>query len=84
MPLLHRIWQIVCPWILRGLYKGAASDDVMHSVCDPELPEAGEIWDRVVEKSGEWVAMNPVMTYIVGVGESPQWLCHTVPGSLFS
>jgi len=24
-------------------------DDVMHSVCDPELPEAGEVWDGVVE-----------------------------------
>jgi hypothetical protein len=30
-------------------------DDVMHSVCDPELPEAGEVWDGVVEKSGEWL-----------------------------
>ena len=28
-------------------------DDVMHSVCDPRLPDAGEIWDGVVEKSGE-------------------------------
>ena len=28
-------------------------DDVMHSVCDPELPDAGEVWDGVVEKSGE-------------------------------
>ena len=24
--------------------------------------------------------MNPVIAYIVGVGESPQWRCHTVPG----
>ena len=30
-------------------------DDVMHSVCDPELPDAGEVWDGVVEKSGEWL-----------------------------
>jgi hypothetical protein len=29
-------------------------DDVMHSVCDPELPDAGEVWGGVVEKSGEW------------------------------
>ena len=29
-------------------------DDVMHSVCDPQLPVAGEVWDGVVEKSGEW------------------------------
>ena len=28
-------------------------DDVMHSVCDSELPDAGEVWAGVVEKSGE-------------------------------
>ena len=28
--------------------------DVMHSVCDPELPDAGKVWDGVVDKSGEW------------------------------
>ena len=32
-----------------------APDDVMHSTCDPQLPEAGEVWDEVVEKSGEWL-----------------------------
>jgi hypothetical protein len=25
------------------------SEDVMHSVCDPALPDAGEVWDGVVE-----------------------------------
>ena len=30
-------------------------DDVMHSVCDPQLPDAGEVWGGVVEKSGEWL-----------------------------
>ena len=30
-------------------------DEVMHSVCDPQLPDAGEVWDGVVEKSGEWL-----------------------------
>jgi hypothetical protein len=30
-------------------------DDAMHIVCDPELPEAGEVWGGVVEKSGEWL-----------------------------
>jgi hypothetical protein len=30
-------------------------DDVMHRVCDPSLPDAGEVWDGVVEKSGEWL-----------------------------
>ena len=29
-----------------------APDDARHSVCDPELSEAGAIWDGVVEKSG--------------------------------
>ena len=29
--------------------------DAMHSVCDPELPEAGEVWDGVVAKSEEWL-----------------------------
>ena len=29
-------------------------DDVMHSVCNPELPDAGKVWDGVVGKSGEW------------------------------
>ncbi|MEH6635318.1 MAG: hypothetical protein V7700_07345 [Halioglobus sp.] len=31
------------------------SDDAMHSVCDPQLPDAGEVWSGVVEKSGEWL-----------------------------
>ena len=30
-------------------------DDVMHTVCDPVLPDAGEVWDGVVEMSGEWL-----------------------------
>ena len=30
-------------------------DDAMHSVCDPALSDAGEVWDGVVEKSGEWL-----------------------------
>ena len=28
------------------------ADDVMHSVCNPELPDAVEVWEGVVEKSG--------------------------------
>ena len=32
-----------------------ASGDAIHSVCNPELPDAGEIWDGVVAKSGEWL-----------------------------
>lgn len=34
---------------------GETPDDVMHTVCDPELPEAGDVWDGVVAKSGEWL-----------------------------
>jgi hypothetical protein len=29
-------------------------DDVMHSVCDPALPEAGDVWGDVVEKVDQW------------------------------
>jgi hypothetical protein len=31
---------------------GEAPDDAMYSVCDPELPDASEVWGGVVEKSG--------------------------------
>jgi hypothetical protein len=31
------------------------SDHAMHGVCDPHLPDAGEVWRGVVEKSGEWL-----------------------------
>ncbi|MEP5566451.1 MAG: hypothetical protein ABJN62_01330 [Halioglobus sp.] len=34
---------------------GEVTDDAMHSVCEPELPDAGDVWDGVVEKSGEWL-----------------------------
>ena len=34
---------------------GETPDDVLHSVCDPQLPDAGVVWDGVVEKSGEWL-----------------------------
>ena len=36
-------------------------DDVIHGVCDPELPDAGEVWDGVVEKSGEWLEQVRVL-----------------------
>ena len=44
-----------------------ASGDAIHSVCNPELPDAGEVWDGVVEKSGEWLdqargAMFPLVS----------------------
>jgi hypothetical protein len=29
-----------------------APDDVMHSVCHTTMPEAGKVWDGIVEKSG--------------------------------
>jgi hypothetical protein len=34
---------------------GEVPDDIMHSVCDPQLPEAREVWAEVVEKSGQWL-----------------------------
>ena len=34
---------------------GEVSDDAMLDVCDPHLPDTGEIWRGVVEKSGEWL-----------------------------
>lgn len=34
---------------------GEVPDDVMHSVCDPELPDAGDVLAGVAQKSGEWL-----------------------------
>jgi hypothetical protein len=28
--------------------------DAVHGVCDPELPDAGEVWGGVVENMGQW------------------------------
>ena len=33
------------------------SDDVMHSACNPQLPDTREVWGGVVEKSGEWLEL---------------------------
>jgi hypothetical protein len=30
-------------------------DDAMHTACNPVLPNAGEVWDGVVARSGEWL-----------------------------
>jgi hypothetical protein len=35
--------------------EGEASGDSAHAVCNPELPDAGEVWNGVVAKSGEWL-----------------------------
>jgi hypothetical protein len=32
----------------------ARPDDVMHSICDPELPNAGEVWRGFVENMDQW------------------------------
>jgi hypothetical protein len=29
-------------------------DNVMHSTYDPELPDAGEVWDGVVDQVDQW------------------------------
>lgn len=34
---------------------GEVPNDAMHSVCDPDLPDAGDVWAGVVEKSAEWL-----------------------------
>jgi hypothetical protein len=31
-----------------------APDDVMHSVCDPQLPEPGQVWGGVVDQVNQW------------------------------
>jgi len=36
--------------------------DVIHSVCAPRLPDTGEVWDRFVEKSGEWLDLARAAT----------------------
>ena len=36
---------------------GEVPDDVMHIVCDPGLPEVGEVWGGFTEKSGEWLEL---------------------------
>jgi hypothetical protein len=38
-----------------GMMDEATDDDVMHSVCQPELPDVGDVWGGVVEKSVEWL-----------------------------
>ena len=40
-----------------------APADVMHSVCDPRLPDAEEVWDGVVDKSGEWLEQARAAMY---------------------
>lgn len=30
-------------------------DDALQTACNPELPDADEVWDGVVAKSGEWL-----------------------------
>ena len=29
-------------------------DDAMHNVCDPEFPDAGEVWGGVVDQVDQW------------------------------
>jgi hypothetical protein len=46
-------------WDLDGLYSDIgmadeAPDDVMHSVCDPQLPEPGQVWGGVVDQVNQW------------------------------
>lgn len=34
---------------------GEVPDDAMHTVCEPKLLDAGDVWDGVVEKPGKWL-----------------------------
>jgi hypothetical protein len=34
--------------------EGEVPDDAMHSVCDPELSDAGEVWGGVIENMDQW------------------------------
>jgi hypothetical protein len=31
-----------------------SSEDAMHSVCDPELPEPGQVWGGVIDQVDQW------------------------------
>ena len=31
------------------------TNDAIHIACNPDLPDAGDVWDGVVGKSGEWL-----------------------------
>jgi hypothetical protein len=48
--ILDKTWKM--PVIKLGI-ESVSTDDVLHNVCDPELPDAGELWDGVVARSGE-------------------------------
>ena len=37
-----------------GIEEGTP-DDTMHSVCNPQLPDPGDVWDGVIDRSGEWL-----------------------------
>lgn len=37
-----------------GIEDGAP-DDAMHSVCNPRLPDPGDVWKDVADRSGEWL-----------------------------
>ena len=30
-------------------------DDALHTACNPQLPDAGDVWDGVVARSSEWL-----------------------------
>ena len=37
--------------------KDETPEDATHAACYPELPEPGDVWGGVVEKSGAWWGM---------------------------
>ena len=75
----------------RGRYFGCTSFlqvnclKVPYPDSNPALPDAGYIWDGVVEKSGEWldkavayrdsgVATFPIVPLLANLHDDPRWL----------
>ena len=48
------MWDLDELYLELGVHE-EASGDAMHSACNPDLPDAGEVWDGVLAKSGEWL-----------------------------
>jgi hypothetical protein len=49
----------------------------MHSVCQPELPDASEVWGRVIEQSGEWFGYVDLQHHREYQCYFNQHRCHT-------
>jgi hypothetical protein len=62
-----------------------AQEDAMHSVCDPELPDAGDVWGQVIENMDQIYSQHPIdffrtelcgfIAFLCGRGDSDQPAC---------